>query len=494
MEAARSLSLNEDPPSAPEPAQRPTPVMEQYIEIKAANPDCLLFYRMGDFYELFFEDAEIASRALGIVLTKRGKHQGQDIPNCGVPVERADDYLQRLIAAGHRVAVCEQTEDPAEAKKRGYKAVVRRDVVRLVTPGTITEDTLLDPGRANLLVAVARTRQSETAWRYGFAAVDISTGRFQVGETDDAGLSAEIAPLDPRQIVLPDAIHHDPALAPLWREIKAAVCPLPRDGLDPGSAERRLCGFFGVATLDAFGTFTRAEVAAAGAAIAYVERTQLGARPPLSPPIREAAAATLAIDAATRANLELTRTLSGERTGSLLAAIDRTLTPGGARLLAEQLAGPRTDVSVIARRQDAVAALVDNADLRETLRAILKRAPDLARALARLNLGRGGPRDLACVREGLIAAREAGLALATAVPLPDELAAAARPLCALDPSLADAIAAALADDLPLQKRDGGFVRAGFDPALDEARDLGQDSRRFIAGLQARYAGETGCRT
>ena len=481
-------------PKAPEDGARATPMMAQYVEIKGANPDCLLFYRMGDFYELFFEDAEIASRALGIVLTKRGKHQGQDIPMCGVPVERADDYLQRLIAAGHRVAVCEQTEDPAEAKKRGYKSVVRRDVVRLVTPGTITEDNLLDPGRANLLVAVARTRASETEWRYGLAAVDISTGRFQVGETDGAGLAAEIARLDPREIVLSDKIHDDPALKTLWREVKAAICPLPLDGPDPGSAARRLCDFFGVATLDAFGQFTRAEVAAAGGALLYVERTQLGARPPLSPPARETAGATLAIDAATRANLELTRTLSGERAGSLLAAIDRTVTPGGARLLAERLAGPLTDVAAIARRHEAVASLVDHAALRESLRAILQRVPDLARALARLNLGRGGPRDLACIRDGLSAAREAGLALATAVPLADELAAAARPLCALDPALAEAIAAALADELPLLKRDGGFVRASFDPALDEARALGQDSRRFIAALQARYAADTGCRT
>src|SRR4051812_24101505 len=244
MEAARNLPPEDaaDPP--PEVVARPSPMMEQYIEIKAANPDCLLFYRMGDFYELFLADAEIASRALGIVLTKRGKHQGHDIPMCGVPVERADDYLQRLIALGHRVAVCEQTEDPAEARKRGNKSVVRRDVVRLVTPGTITEDNLLDPARANLLVAVARRHVSETAWAYGLAAVDISTGRFLVGETDGAGLAAEIARLDPREIVLSDKIHDDPTLKTLWREVKAAICPLPLDGPDPGSAVRRVGGFF----------------------------------------------------------------------------------------------------------------------------------------------------------------------------------------------------------------------------------------------------------
>src|SRR5215203_5189902 len=271
-------------PKAADDLGRVTPMMAQYLEIKSANPDCLLFYRMGDFYELFFADAEVASRALGIVLTKRGRHNGEDIRMCGVPVERADDYLQRLIGLGHRVAVCEQTEDPAEAKKRGAKSVVRRDVVRLVTPGTITEERLLAPGRANLFLAVARRRVSEAEWAYGLAAVDISTGRFLVAETDGAGLATEIARLEPREIVVPDAIHEDGSLRDLWRETRAAVTPVPRDGLDADSAERRLKEHFGVKTLDAFGDFSRAEIAAVGAALAYVEKTQLGARPRLAPP------------------------------------------------------------------------------------------------------------------------------------------------------------------------------------------------------------------
>ncbi|WP_422679905.1 DNA mismatch repair protein MutS [Chelatococcus albus] len=475
-------------------AHRVTPMMAQYIEIKAAHPDCLLFYRMGDFYELFFADAEIASRTLGIVLTKRGKHLGEDIPMCGVPVERAEDYLQRLIAAGHRVAVCEQTEDPAEARKRGGKSVVQRGVIRLVTPGTITEDNLLDPARANLLVAVARRRLSDTEWAYGLAAVDISTGRFTVTEVSAAGLAAEIARLEPRELVVPDAVYDDADLAGLWRETRAAVTPLAREGLDPASAERRVKDYFGVASLDAFGQFTRSEVAAAAAALAYVERTQLGSRPPLSPPSREAAGGTLAIDAATRANLELTRTLSGERPGSLLATIDRTVTPGGGRLLAERLAGPLTEIAAIARRQEAVAFLVGDSLLHERLRQALAAAPDIARALARLTLGRGGPRDLAALRDGLAAAGALARLLAASGDLPEELAAARAALETPDPALAGRLAAALADDLPLLKRDGGFVREGYDPALDEARALQADSRRFIAALQARYAAETGCRT
>ena len=297
--------------------------MEQYIEIKAANPDCLLFYRMGDFYELFFEDAEVASRALGIVLTKRGKHLGRDIPMCGVPVIRSDEYLHRLIALGHRVAVCEQTEDPAEAKKRGGKSVVRRDVVRLVTPGTLTEDTLLDARRNNYLLAIARARASADAdaSRFALAWIDISTGEFRIAECDRAGLPAEIARLEPGEIIVSDALYSDAELAPYLRTLPA-VTPVTRDVFDGATAERRLSDYFAVATSEAFGTLSRLELNAAAACVTYVERTQLGKRPPLSPPLREAQGATLSIDQATRANLELTRTLAGERRGSLLG-LDR---------------------------------------------------------------------------------------------------------------------------------------------------------------------------
>src|SRR4051812_28711725 len=312
--------LESGPPA--EGAGRVTPVMEQYVEIKAANPDCLLFYRMGDFYELFFEDAEVASRALGIVLTKRGKHLGRDIPMCGVPVVRADEYLHRLIALGHRVAVCEQLEDPSEARKRGGKSVVRRDVIRLVTPGTLTEDTLLDASRNNYLLAIARARPSSTDERSRFALgwIDISTGEFRIAECDRAGLAAEIARLEPGEIIVSDALYDDPELAPFLRSLPA-VSPLGRDVFDGATAERRLAGYFAVASTEAFGTLSRLELTAAAACITYVERTQLGQRPPLSPPGREPQGASMAIDAATRANLELMRTLAGGPRGPLLAAV-----------------------------------------------------------------------------------------------------------------------------------------------------------------------------
>src|SRR3954468_5688339 len=278
-----------DQPSARD-AGRVTPVMEQFIEIKAANPDCLLFYRMGDFYELFFEDAEIAARALGIVLTKRGKHLGRDIPMCGVPIHRSDEYLHRLIAQGHRVAVCEQLEDPAEARKRGAKSVVKRNVIRLVTPGTLTEDTLLDARRNNYLLALTRARVSSDGehGRFALAWIDISTGEFRIAECEAGALAAEIARLEPGEIIVSDALYSEPDLAAYFRSLPA-VTPLTRDVFDGATAERRLASYFSVATTDAFGALSRLELTAAAACITYVERTQLGQRPPLSPPLREAA-------------------------------------------------------------------------------------------------------------------------------------------------------------------------------------------------------------
>ena len=383
-----------DAQPAAEPAARVTPMMEQYLEIKAANPGLLLFYRMGDFYELFFEDAEIASRALGIMLTKRGKHQGADIPMCGVPVERSDDYLHRLIAQGHRVAVCEQMEDPAAARARGNKSVVRRDVVRLVTPGTLTEDTLLDARANNYLLAIARLRGSAGADRLGLPGSIFRRRNSSSRNARSANSPRRCRASIPNEIIVTDALYGDTEIGPTLREWPA-VTPLTRDVFDSSTAERRLCDYFAVATMDGLSAMSRLEATAAAAAVTYIDRTQVGKRPPLSPPSREAAGTTMAIDPATRANLELTRTLGGERRGSLLDAIDCTVTSAGSRLLAQRLAAPLTDGAAIARRLDAVAAFVADSGLRDDLRSTLHAAPDMSRALARLSVGRGGPRDLA---------------------------------------------------------------------------------------------------
>src|SRR3979411_3151652 len=298
MTIQQSIPLPTDAAPATEAAARVTPMMEQYLEIKAANPGLLLFYRMGDFYELFFEDAEIASKTLGIVLTKRGKHQGLDIRMCGVPVERPEDYLHRLIAAGHRVAVCEQTEDPAAARARGNKSVVRRDVVRLVTPGTLTEDTLLDARTNNYLLARARARASSGGDRIGLAWIDISTSEFMVTECATGELAATLARINPNEAHVTDTLYGDPELGPLLRELPA-VTPLTRFVVDAATAERRLCGYFAVATMDGLSAMSRLEATAAAAAVTYIDRTQIGKSPPLSPPSSEAAGTTMAIDPAT---------------------------------------------------------------------------------------------------------------------------------------------------------------------------------------------------
>ncbi|OLP45439.1 DNA mismatch repair protein MutS [Rhizobium oryziradicis] len=491
MNAAGQDVLNTAMLTSEESRATATPMMEQYIEIKANNPGSLLFYRMGDFYELFFEDAVDASRALGITLTKRGQHLGHDIPMCGVPVHASDDYLQRLIALGFRVAVCEQQEDPAEAKKRGSKSVVKRGVVRLVTPGTLTEEKLLSPSETNYLMALARVRGG--AEELALAWIDISTGVFRLAETNATRLLADIFRIDPREVIVADNLMQDPELKPAFDVLGRVVVPQPAILFDSASAEGRITRYFAVQTLDGFGSFSRPELAAAAAAIAYVEKTQISERPPLGLPERQSSSSTMFIDAATRGNLELVKTLSGQREGSLLNAIDRTVTGGGARLMAERLMSPLTEVDVIADRQDSVAYFLTDNFLTERLRELLKRAPDMPRALSRLALDRGGPRDLAAIRQGLVTAADAAGLLRGAI-LPTELATALSDLEMPPPSLEYLLSSMLADELPLLKRDGGFLKEGADEALDEVRALRDQSRRVIAGLQLQYSEETGVKS
>ncbi|MTI18496.1 DNA mismatch repair protein MutS [Rhodobacteraceae bacterium RKSG542] len=475
---------------------RVTPMMAQYIEIKSANPDSLLFYRMGDFYELFFEDAEEASRALGITLTKRGKHQGEDIPMCGVPVHAADDYLQKLIGLGFRVAVCEQTEDPAEAKKRGSKSVVRRDVVRLVTPGTLTEDRLLDARRNNFLAAVSRLKSgsSSEASTFGIAWIDMSTGSFRVAESDDVRLGADLARIEPTEIVVADALLQEPELRMVLEGVGAALSPVPRVYFDGSTATDRLTGYFGVGTLDGFASYSRAELTAAAAVLAYIEKTQLGERPLLDPPAKEVSAGQLLIDPATRANLELTRTLAGERRGSLLFAIDRTVTGAGSRLLASRLASPLTDPETINDRFDTLDYFAGDTMLREDIRQLLKAAPDMARALSRLAVGRGGPRDLQCIAVSLKSAREVAGLVASSASYPVEVSKALESLKDAPHELGEQLDRAIAEEPPLLKRDGGFIATGYHGDLDELKSLRDQSRKVIAQMQADLAEELGIRS
>jgi DNA mismatch repair protein MutS len=464
-----------------------TPLMAQYLAVKRQHPDALLFYRMGDFYELFFEDAEKAAGALSIVLTTRGTHLGEPIKMCGVPIHAAEGYLNRLIRRGFKVAVCEQMEDPAEAKKRGSKSVVRRDVVRVVTPGTLTEDGLLEARSHNYLCALA-----DAAGTLGLSWVDISTGQFRCQAIERKALPAALARLDPTEILLPERLLLQSDLYELFQEWKSALSPLPSARFDSENARLRLQSFHKVAALDGFGAFTRGELAAAGAILDYVELTQQGKMPRLSQLARIGAGAILEVDAATRRNLELSRTLSGERQGSLLSIIDRTVTGAGARLLGEWLSAPLTDIAAIAGRQDAVAHLLSETRLREDLRAHLKKAPDLERALSRLSLDRGGPRDLAAIRDGLLAAAGIKALFAeTRFGSPPPLVQQALVDLGHHGDLIDRLTRALAESLPLLARDGGFIAPGYLPELDQWRSLRDDSRKLILELEARYRGDLG---
>jgi len=457
-----------------------TPMMAQYLEIRAQNPGALLFYRMGDFYEMFFDDAVAASEALDIALTKRGKHLGEDIAMCGVPVHAAEGYLLTLIRKGFRVAIAEQLEDPAEAKKRGSKAVVRRDVVRLVTPGTLTEDSLLDARRHNYLAAFGEVRdESALAW------VDISTGEVRVMPCPALRLGPELARLAPRELLVSEARE-----AELWsaaEDAGVALTARPRAGFDSTAAERRLCALYGVGTLEAFGQFDRAELSALGAIVDYLDLTQRGKLPLLRPPQREAAQGAMQIDAATRRNLEITSALAGGREGSLLGAIDRTVTAAGARLLERRLASPSRDLGVISARHEAVRHLVDAPRERADLREALRRVPDMDRALSRLALDRGGPRDMAAIRSGLV---QAGALAERLAEGPALLVTAARDLRGHE-ALVAVLEAALVAEPPLLMRDGGFVAPGHDAELDQTRRLRDEGRGVIAGMQADYAALAG---
>jgi DNA mismatch repair protein MutS len=460
-------------------------MMTQYLEIKHAHPDALLFYRMGDFYEMFFEDAEQAAAALDITLTKRGKHQGADIPMCGVPVHASESYLSRLIRKGFRVAVCEQTENPAEAKKRGAKSVVRREVVRVVTPGTITEEALLDARRHNYLAAIA-----DAGGVLGLAWLDVSTGAFFSQPIDRSGLAAALARIEPGELLVPERLSAEPEFYDVFADYREAIAAQPDSRFDSTAGRRRLEEIFAVKALDAFGDYGRAELSACGGIVAYLELTQKGKLPRLQPPRRLSGGEAMEIDAATRRNLELVRTMSGTRDGSLLSVIDRTVTGTGGRLLAARLAAPLTDAAAIRARHDAVNWFADAPRILEDVRARLRAAPDMERALTRLTIGRGGPRDLGAIRDGLAVAVDLRALLQAAPDLPADIDAAAAGL-GDHAVLIDRLARALDDELPLISRDGGFIRAGYAPEFDELRQLRDESRKHIAALQSRYVDETG---
>jgi len=457
----------------------PTPMMAQYLALKAEAEDCLLFYRMGDFFELFFEDAKIASGVLDIALTARGEHDGERIPMCGVPAHAMDAYLARLIKAGHRVAIANQTETPEEARKRaGSKALVQRAIVRVVTAGTLTEESLLDSRSANWCAAIG-----EAGGEVAIACADISTGRFDIVECPPDRVAAEIARLAPAETIAAEGSGH----------VELATAVRPKPSFDSGTGEVRLQRLFGVSTLDGFGQFSRAALAAAGGLVAYLDHTAKGSLPFLRPPRVSRTEAAMAIDAATRESLELTVSASGARRGSLLDAVDRTVTGAGARLLGQDVAAPLMDRSAIEARLDLVAWFHDDSGLRDTTRGALRALPDLGRALGRIAAGRGSPRDLGQLRDGLDGAgRLAGRLGRLADPPP--LLANLLPQLEGHGALTDLLARALVSEPPVDASDGGYIAEGYDGALDELRNAGAGGRRLIAGLEADYRARTGIQT
>ena len=456
-------------------ADVPTPMMAQYLTLKDEAGDALLFYRMGDFFELFFEDARIAAQALDIALTARGEHGGDKIPMCGVPVHAATAYLQRLIKAGYCVAVAEQTESPDAARKaRGSKALVSRAIVRFVTAGTLTEEALLDARADNWCVAIGKAGGG-----VAIAAADVSTGRFEVHDIADADVGATVAQLRPKEVVACEGDAYPGAVI------------RPREAFDSGSGEARLKRLFGVATLDGFGSWSRAGLAAAGGLLAYLEHTAKGALPFLRPPVLVRAAGTMAIDAATRESLELTATVTGSRKGSLLDAVDRTVTSAGARTLAGDIAGPLMKRAAIEARLDLVRLLDEDTALRERLRASLRAAPDIGRALGRLAAGRGSPRDLGQLRDGLDAAWAVGEQLDRPAEPRPALLATLGPQLRGHGALIDLLRRALVPAPPVEASDGGYIAAGYDAALDALRDSGAGGRRAIAALEGALKAETG---
>lgn len=465
-------------------------MMAQFLGIKAeAGPDVLLFYRMGDFYELFFDDAVKAAEALDIALTKRGKYMGEDIAMCGVPVHASETYLQRLIKKGFRVAVCEQTESPAEAKKRGYKSVVNRAIVRVVTPGTLTEDTLLDARGRNFILALSKTLAGD----FALAWADISDGQFNVCDVPADRLPSELSALSPREIVLPESLYQMPEFMESLPLSGVALTPQPSTKFDARSGERRLKDRFDVKSLDGFGDFSKAEISAAGALLDYLELTQAGNPVQLSPPQRRVASGFMAIDPATRASLEIDRTQKGKKSGSLLSVIDKTVTGPGARLLGDRLSRPLVDVAQINLRLEAVTFFTENATLRNQLRASLKETGDMARSISRIALGRGGPRDMLTLGRGLQQGEQLCSLFARApdVKLPFNISSALQTLSLADKGelakFASDIAKGFLPDVPMMARDGGFVASGWRPELDELKKLRDDSRRIVASLQADYA-------
>lgn len=475
----------------------PTPMMQQYLEIKAQHQDYLLFYRMGDFYEMFFDDAIVASKALDIALTKRGHLEGENVPMCGVPFHAYESYLSRLIRQGYKVAICEQVEDPKEAKKRGSKSVVKRDVIRLVTAGTLTEDDLLDSKRNNFILCIAKLQDN-----IGLAWTDISTGDFYTQEVECTPqneaevLNTLLARLNPVEILISDAYLQTPSVFNVLNEYKDKLSVLAQARFNSENARKQIQEFYQVQTLDSFGSFSRPEITAAGLVLDYIANTQKGHLPHLEKPVKIYDHKIMEIDGSTRKSLELLESVRGDKNNGLLAVIDKTKTAVGGRLLASWVSNPLLDIQEINRRLDGIEFFINHSRLSQDIEDIFKSLPDIERAVSRLSTGRGGPRDLANI----------ALVLAVLPKLKNLIYNSQNKevidgLCpAIEQiikqfghyeQLVENLQNGLKQELPLLARDGGFIETGYYPPLDEIKSLQNDGHKVILELQSKYAEQTG---
>jgi DNA mismatch repair protein MutS len=462
-----------------------TPMMAQYFAIKKQHENALLFYRLGDFYELFYEDAIVASKALDITLTKRGQNQGEDIPMCGIPFHAYENYLSRLIKQGYSVAICEQLESPEEAKKRGGKSVVQRDVVRVVTPGTLTEDTLLKAGQPNYLCAINVSKDTLIC---GF--VDISTGVFVLEHSALQTLDSILTKYEPSEVLISEAARKHVESSSYIVTHRKKVTWQPESRFDQYSGFKRLCQVYKVSTLESFGVFSDHEIALAGALVDYIALTQKQQMPRLSPPKKLSSEGFLFIDAQTRRSLELTTTITGEFKGSILSFLDITTNNLGKRMLYDHLSHPLSNIQKINERLDCVAFYVAYSDVRRSLRDLLKKVPDVERCLSRLSVGRGSPRDLDAIRNLLKIIPDIKTLHLHHPDLPIILTRSLHFLKNLDELKDELNRAVLDEGLPVLARDGGFIRHGYSPQLDEYLQLRDHGKELLDQLQVRYATET----
>ena len=463
-----------------------TPMMQQYLSVKEQYKDYMLFYRMGDFFELFFDDAITASKALDIILTRRGKAQGADIPMCGVPAHSHESYLNKLIKLGFKVAICEQVESPEEAKqKRGYKAVVKREVTRVITPGTLTEDTLLDAASSNYLLSLNLCKDGNLAICW----CDISTGEVNFSSVKHENLFSEIERISPKEIIINDEILSVRELSDFVSHYRKILSAHSKSFFGADKSERKIKTAFGTTTLDSFGKIEKEELGAIGALIEYLEITQVGKLPRLSNPKRSEEKTFLEIDSASFNNLEIFNSAEGN---SLFSILNEAKTNAGARLLRKLMARPLIDKNKIEKRLDAVEFFKNNPETLESIREVLKTIPDFERILSRIHLNRSTPRDLAALRDGLKSTLKLSeiFSFSNSIKTPTEIKEQLDNISNFD-SLINLLDNAITEFPPINMNEGGFIKSGFNPKLDDYRNIRQNSEKIKNDLQEKYIKESG---